>query len=141
MQRTQFSIIVPGYLIAVISSALCATLLIGIAGYSTYEHLDYLPIILFSIFLMIGFFIFVTAAPGFFFTVYLASKHDSHFISVYIIGGAINALLGYSVMTTLTGGNFTNLDALPLISAFAGAFGGWAYYKFRKVILNMKGIA
>ncbi|MEM9331542.1 MAG: hypothetical protein AAGA53_09465 [Pseudomonadota bacterium] len=138
MQTTPYSIILSGYLVSVVTSALFGTffllfpfeVMVG-GGFTNFLQIA-------SFFFLTGAcFIFPTAMPGFAFIVYLAGKHNWHQSGFYTIGGAVNALFAHVLLWAVTGNDFNDALSLPLLSVFAGAFGGWAYYFFRRKTLRL----
>jgi len=120
-----------GYIIAVIAATTTATILMMgflLVSVSSPNPNSEVIVLIISMFLVIGFFVGISAWPGFIVIILVANYFDQHFAWFYIATGVLNAFLAHVLMAMLTDFDSALLYSLALVSLPSGAMGGYAYY-------------
>jgi len=110
-----------GYICAVTTSAICAALIMTLAGQG-----EFMLWLIFG-----GMYIATAGLPGFFATAYFARKHQWRGWLPFALAGGLNALVAWLLLGMATGSTMTGGDsAIVLASVRAGVAGGVAYWWF-----------
>lgn len=110
-----------GYVCAVVTSAICAALIMTFAGQG-----EFMLWLIFG-----GMYIAVAGIPGFAATAWFARKHQWRGWLPFALAGGANALVAWLLVAFATGSSLTGSDGeIVLASMRAGVAGGVAYWWF-----------
>jgi len=135
VSKTTLPISLMGYIAAVVSAAIIASILIGgffaLSANSVKMFFGALAFII-PIFLITTCLIGMSAWPGYVAVVYLANRFNFHSVGFYILMGIANVFVAHFLMALLTDFDMDILYSFYPTSLPAGAVGGYVFYRVRR---------